>query len=405
MSSKNKTDQATDVSLNLPRLLLVVTFFLISLAQIQRIQLAPNVAFYAHDFFICVLIISLALSAPNLIERLSKFIKNYQWLIIFLGWAFIGLILNQLFLGFYLIPWLYWARLICYLTLGSLLVVHKNFSGFKSWLKIAFFVNFFTLILGGIVQYLLVPDLRFLAEAGWDQHFYRMAGTMLDPNFFGMLLILGLITWLLKINTNFAQGKKIGKKLIKIIISMAAVACLTLTYSRSSYLSFLVVMTVLIISPHHLQNQLNKKLGLGLLILFLLLLPFLPRPGGLGVKLSRTETLSSRYQVNRTLLEKLNVGDYVAGRGLFTPTINTQKNDTRIVHAHFPDNLLVLLISATGIPGMIIALNFFLEKLTKLYRNNLANFLLLTAILVHSMFNLSLLEPINLLMLLMTLAI
>lgn len=413
MSPKNKPDQQKDVTLNmppdvtlnLPRLLLVVTFFLISFGQIQRVQLAPNVAFYAHDFFVCLLVLSLAFSAPDLIQNVSDILKRFRWLLIFLGWAFTGLILNQVFSGFFLIPWLYWVRLICYLTLGLLLLVHKNKSRFNAWLKVAFSVSFLNLLIGGITQYLLLPDLRFLAELGWDEHFYRMAGSMLDPNFFGLLITICLITWLLKINADNEPGKKLIQKIITIIFSVAATTAIALTYSRSSYLSFLLVLIVLIVSPHHLKNHLIKKLSVILLTAFLVSLPFLPRPGGLGVKLSRTETIDSRYQVNMSLLKELNFGDYVAGRGLFTPTVNINSERAGIVHAHFPDNLLVMLISATGLPGMLIALRFLLGKLIKLYQTNLANFLLLTAVLIHSMFNLSLLEPINLLMLLLTLSI
>lgn len=39
-----------------------------------------------------------------------------------------------------------------------------------------------------LLQYLLVPDLRFLAQFGWDPHMYRAVGLFLDPPIVGVIL-------------------------------------------------------------------------------------------------------------------------------------------------------------------------------------------------------------------------
>lgn len=394
MSSK----QNASISINFVRLLLVLTFFLISFGQLQRIQLSFNVAFYLHDFLIGLIFFTLLIKTYFNQQRLWPSLVELKWVLIFLGWSLISLIINQFTSGFQLIPWLYWVRLLTYLGTGWLIATQAQLnSAFNRWARLAMWAALINFVLIGFAQYLLIPDLRFLADAGWDVHYFRLAGSMLDPNFLGMLLGMGLIFLLLK--TNFHDQKK--RILFTAIITLA----LALTYSRSSYLSFAVMMMVLIASPHKLKSKNVRTLAAALSILLLFLIPVLPRPGGLGVKLSRTETIDSRVQTNQTLIKSLNVKDWLIGRGLFTPTVNLAAADDQITHAHFPDNILVFILSGAGLPGLLLFIKFIWERLYTMYQKNLANFLLLLGILTHSFFNLSLLEPINLLILLLGLSL
>jgi hypothetical protein len=394
MSSK----QNASISINFVRLLLVLTFFLISFGQLQRIQLSFNVAFYLHDFLIGLIFFTLLIKTYFNQQRLWPSLVELKWVLIFLGWSLISLIINQFTSGFQLIPWLYWVRLLTYLGTGWLIATQAQLnSAFNRWARLAMWAALINFVLIGFAQYLLIPDLRFLADAGWDVHYFRLAGSMLDPNFLGMLLGMGLIFLLLK--TNFHDQKK--RILFTAIITLA----LALTYSRSSYLSFAVMMMVLIASPHKLKSKNVRTLAAALSILLLFLIPVLPRPGGLGVKLSRTETIDSRVHTNQTLIKSLNVKDWLIGRGLFTPTVNLTAADDQITHAHFPDNILVFVLSSAGLPGLLLFIKFIWERLYTMYQKNLANFLLLLGILTHSFFNLSLLEPINLLILLLGLSL
>jgi hypothetical protein len=394
MSSK----QNASISINFVRLLLVLTFFLISFGQLQRIQLSFNVAFYLHDFLIGLIFFTLLIKTYFNQQRLWPSLVELKWVLIFLGWSLISLIINQFTSGFQLIPWLYWVRLLTYLGTGWLIATQAQLnSAFNRWARLAMWAALINFVLIGFAQYLLIPDLRFLADAGWDVHYFRLAGSMLDPNFLGMLLGMGLIFLLLK--TNFHDQKK--RILFTAIITLA----LALTYSRSSYLSFAVMMMVLIASPHKLKSKNVRTLAAALSILLLFLIPVLPRPGGLGVKLSRTETIDSRVHTNQTLIKSLNVKDWLIGRGLFTPTVNLAAADDQITHAHFPDNILVFILSGAGLPGLLLFIKFIWERLYTMYQKNLANFLLLLGILTHSFFNLSLLEPINLLILLLGLSL
>ncbi|MFZ2202248.1 MAG: hypothetical protein WAV56_02515, partial [Microgenomates group bacterium] len=44
------------------------------------------------------------------------------------------------------------------------------------------------LLIIGSLQYFLLPDVRFLAYLGFDDHYYRLIGSFLDPNFTGLVL-------------------------------------------------------------------------------------------------------------------------------------------------------------------------------------------------------------------------
>ncbi len=54
----------------------------------------------------------------------------------------------------------------------------------------------------GVIQFLLVPDFRFMAELGWDPHIGRLLGTWYDPNyiagFFSVVIGLFVCHWYAK---------------------------------------------------------------------------------------------------------------------------------------------------------------------------------------------------------------
>ncbi len=389
------------ISLNFPLLLLFISYCLVSLGQLQRIQLSHQVAFYAHDVFISFFVLVLIISSG---KSLFKFLKKklatnaaWRWLALFLAWSLLSLIINQLHLGLNYLPWLYWLRLSVYLSAAIVMAYLKtNRKQTQQWFAIFYLLIFALFILLGFVQYLLIPDLRFLSDQGWDVHYFRFAGTLLDPNFLGLIIINGLLVWLFKLAPN--DNWRLGGGVILIL-------SLLLTYSRSSYGTFLLITGIYLFLSY--RSQITKKIKKSLLILtgiFVILIPFLPKPGGSGVNLVRTETISSRAEVNRSVLESIQAVDLILGRGLFISTINLDVVD-KIVHANFPDNLFVFILISAGIPGLILFCKFLYQAFIKLLSSDGLHFLLLAAVLVHSMFNLSLVEPINLLVLLLVLQI
>ncbi len=83
----------------------------------------------------------------------------------------------------------------------------------------------------GILQFIFIPDLGFLETFGWDPHYLRAVSTFLDPNFLGGFLILSLLNIYL---FDFKKQK------VKITLFSLVYVCLALTFSRSSYLFFLI---------------------------------------------------------------------------------------------------------------------------------------------------------------------
>src|SRR3989344_2158874 len=226
------------------KVLLFLLFVSMALGEFQRL---PGVPLYFHD---------LVLAALLLVNfRRLKFFRPVLW------FGLAGLV-SLIFSGFQ--PGgLYLVRFLAYSLLINLKIDKKYLLFFSS--SIAVF---------GLVQYLLVPDTRFLAALNWDDHYYRLLSTLLDPNFTGIILVLGLILLYL--------SRPVSKRLL--VLHFLA---LLLTYSRGSYLALLVAGVAI--------AAFKKKFKLILFIpLFLLSLLFLPRPGGEGVKLERTFSIQQR---------------------------------------------------------------------------------------------------------------
>jgi len=398
LMTKKTTAQTT---FNLVTLILLSLYILVSFGRLQRIRLSYNIAFYVCDFLaVCLVgLILISVKLSDLKKHLLIFCKNNLLLGYFFSWSLVSLVANQMMAGFSLIPWLYWVRLLTYLGVGfgiKVLIKQKKLK--LAWVQLSLGLNLGLIVLLGILQYWLIPDLRFLGNMGWDVHYYRLAGSLLDPNFAGMILVMILISVLYKFNFQ--------KKWLKYLLFGTLLPLLLLTYSRSSYGSFLVSFSLILIAKKQTQLNFSKKIIAGLIVGFMILMPFLPKPGGLGVDLTRTETIASRVRVNQIVLQNIEAKDVIIGKGMFVPTINialSKNNLEKIVHAHFPDNLLVFLLSATGLPGLILACIYLGKLLWVCYQRQTGNFLLILSILLHSLFNLTIFEPINLLILLLAL--
>lgn len=127
----------------------------------------------------------------------------------------------------------------------------------------------------GLVQYFFFPDLRSLGM-GWDPHYYRLVGTLLDPGFTGLILVFILLFLTLY------------PPMFNPLAWTGAFLALALTYSRASFLAFLVSMTVIAVSRK------SAKFFLLIILLLGLTIWLLPRPGGEGVRLERTSTVLTR---------------------------------------------------------------------------------------------------------------
>ena len=81
----------------------------------------------------------------------------------------------------------------------------------------------------GFLQYVLYPNLRYLLYLGWDDHYLRLFGSLLDPNFTGVMLVLMIVVLLCR-----PDGKKSSR--IDYAIASLSFIALLFTYSRSAFI-------------------------------------------------------------------------------------------------------------------------------------------------------------------------
>ena len=212
---------------------------------------------------------------------------------------------------------------------------------------------FWVFIILAWIQYLFLPDTRFLLRYGWDEHYYRMIGTVLDPNYLGVMLgIIGI--YLIYKYTN-RQIDKWGKILIALTFGG-----LVMTYSRAAWLAITVGLSVYSVIPakagiykdnlnrFRIKSGMTMKILIGLLF-FGLVLYLAPKQGGEGVNLFRTASIEQRIESWR---EGINVWRE-------HPWLGVGFNNYRIAaglngksHAgNAPSSSWILLLATTGIIG------------------------------------------------------
>ncbi|HCC84722.1 MAG TPA: hypothetical protein DEP87_03500 [Candidatus Pacebacteria bacterium] len=362
--------------------------------QFERWQFSKTMAIYLHDGLILGWLVSLGwlhrVEWLNLAWFKLKFHQYRQELIglswLGLGWALAGVQAQDFSVwwrpGFYLL------RLIVGWAFAQFLV--------KLWPKsLAGFYPKFLIMIGsliawlGLIQYFWLPDTRFLKTFGWDDHYYRLISTLLDPGFTGLILVLtfiGLITW--------QSRRQIGLQFLGLIGLELA---LLLTYSRASYLSFGVALIWLWWQSWRRHQFHRPTVGLTVLAIIILIagIKFLPQVTGEGVRLERTSTITSRWNTNFLALQQLSLSQWWLGKGLFvTKPINQVSESTLPDHAQLPDNILVNLLTGIGWGGILVAIKVWGGKAWKWWqRAPIWLQCLWLATLVHSLFNNSLFQP------------
>lgn len=351
--------------------------FLISLllfvagGELGKIHLTAEIAVYLHDFLLIAYLLFNFNNLKKIIKKLKKINKiNKKILLLLVLNVFLAISYaiyqNQL----QLTSFLYMARALAYFLF--ILLLKKNFNKQKI-LNVFLSASFLILILG-LLQYFLLPDLTSLYHLGYDDHFYRLASTLLDPNFTGLILVFNCLYY-------FNQ-KNLDKK--DIFLALLFLLGLALTYSRASYLSLLLASTYLIIS-----SQKISKLFITLcLVLFIILIPFLPKKsGGEGVNLARLSSISARVTSAQQYLSSNQGPTIFFGQGPFSPQyqINQEGN---ISHARFADNFLIFLYNGFGIFGTSLILLLLIKEFKQRWGSKQHwQISLLIALLVHSLFN------------------
>ena len=198
----------------------------------------------------------------------------------------------------------------------------------------------------GFFQYFLLPDTRFLTYLGFDDHYFRLIGSLIDPNFTGLVLVVFTL---------------LAPKRFFVVPLLA----LALTFSRASFLALAVSLVYLSFT--------KKQFKLLFLLLILgVFLYFAPKPFGEGVNLFRTFSIISRFENQKQALAIF----------LKNPILGVGFGPRKI------DNSFIFVLATTGTVGFI-AFMAFLKKAWQVTPDPLIKAALL-AVLVHSLFNNSL---------------
>ena len=257
-------------------------------------------------------------------------------------------------------------------------------------------VNVFLLIglffaLLGLFQFVFLPDLRFLAEFGWDPHYFRLVSTFIDPNFSGLFLVfLTSVAF-----SYFLYRKQVYYLFYFFLFFTSAI----LTFSRSSYLALLTILIVIGVLK-------SPKISIGLILLLLTLSLLIPKTRiRIEGAFKLDETANARIDSWRKAAEIIK-DNYLFGVGF--NTYRFAQRDYGFFTVDAPqgqhsgagtDSSFLLIFATTGIFGAIFyfmflfsAIKLSLKKIT-ISPTHLAVFASLIALFVHSQFVNSLFFP------------
>lgn len=374
---------------------LVLLFFagLLSLGQLQRLQITETTALYLHDLFILQTLVIALVGSKSYRSAVKEFFLHRSLSEkVLAGVVAIGWIISMLFGHSLLTPLLYAGRLAVYFLFGHLLFFLVQKKVLRP-LHVSFAFLLFGIFVAayGLLQYIFLPDTRFLFFLGWDDHYYRVISTLLDPGFTGIVAVMSL--WLLH-----SVAKQLQFKYVQVaqwFLTGVLILTLLLTYSRASYLAFGATVGLYILFQLYEKKIKMSLFWVGVALLFVAAIPFLPRPGGEGVKLERTVSTSARISATQQYLQNLHGYEWVIGQGVFVSDKQTVDPDGYGFpdHAQVADSWPIFILSGTGLIGLVLFVVILIKQLSVVFKANKEVFLILTAVLIHGLFNATLIYP------------
>ncbi len=372
-------------------ILLGLLCFIIPFGVFERLQVIPSVFIYFHDLIIfpLFLFVLYKITVKKEITR-PGILKG---IVVFGLVGLISLLLNARDLNLvdffvslsYLIRFLMYSSLIFifdYLNIKKIYNLLKTLN-----LSLLLFVFF------GFLQYLFSPSLKQFYVYGWDEHFYRLTSTYLDPNFAGISILLYIILLFYFVMEAIKSKEKIA---YPIITSFLSILALFLTYSRSAIVAFVFSAPALIIVE---RRKRLLVLALAIVIFAGILTPKNFNLVGLNPfrvfsSVERLKSIENAYKVFTT--------SPIYGVG-FNSYRYAQKRigflDSQWEKTHAgagASNSYVFLLATTGIAGFLAFIYFIWEVVRYLIYDSkktsyslskgvaLASF---TAVLVHSLFD------------------
>src|SRR5258706_1955496 len=236
----------------------------------------------------------------------------------------------------------------------------------------------------GWIQLFNFPDLKLFFVWGWDMHLFRLVGTFLDPAFLGLIIVLGLILAMHR----YIVNKKTGY----LLTSLFLLVSLAFTYSRASYLAFLVGIGYLLYAKRKIGYIIYSVLILGALIFIL------PTTRNHSIEFFRSFSAIARIENYQTTL-KIFSKSPVFGIGYDNICLAYQKYiGPQSFSSHScsgADSSLLFVLATTGAAGLMAFIYSLLRIASSLKRDT--NFLVLSAsfwaLAVHSLFSNSLFYP------------
>lgn len=354
--------------------LIFLLLIIFPFGQLVRVNLGNSITLHPNDIAVFVfLLLTLRKIRGPLLKPLLFFLIS----------IILSLILN--FKNFQLYELvtssLYPVRFFAY---AGLFFVFKDLSSnlkdfFRRWLVIVTVIVAIT----GLAQYIFIPNVAFLSALNWDDHYYRLIGTFFDPGFTGAILVLGLVMSLRGVLTTKQSNLdlRLPRSLTSLAMTTIIYLAMALTYSRASYLMYIVSFGVIAFYKKSAKIFLLAALILGLTIFVL------PRHPGEGSNLTRENSILARihnwqqsiqvWQTSPIFGIGFNNYRYVVG-------VNPES------HSGGADSSILLVLATTGIMGLLSYL-FLLKKMWSLggliFK---ASFL---GIIIHSFFNNTLFYP------------
>lgn len=321
--------------------------------QVARVSISHEVAFILLDLVLGGVILGLAMY--TLIKRrevYKEISKNplVRPLILFFVVCFISLLSNstQLSSNQFLVAALYLVRLGFYY---SLLLVIPFFS-VRNKEKIQLYMLFVggVIVLFGYIQLFIYPDMRPLMYLGWDDHYYRMVSTFLDPNFVGIfyvLYFLFLLDFGIKMFKTLSTKVKIGLSFMILVTFLA----IFLTYSRTALLALLISLGVYLFVAKQLRFL------LGIIVVSLLLILVLANTQYESLNPLRTASINARILAGGNALTLIQ-DNPILGVGFNAYRYALERKEL-ISMGKYPnhgeagtDNSLLFITATTGLVGL-----------------------------------------------------
>ncbi len=270
--------------------------------------------------------ISVGLLALFTILKTPKYPEWFRYFSYFVLFCVFGLLANYPL--FTITSALYLFRLFAY----SLVAVYvfnfvKNKTAVGRWLLS---ISLASAVFGWL-QYLFIPDTRFLFNFGWDDHLYRMVGTFFDPTYLALILLLGIV---------ISLQQKSYKAFWILLISLA------FTYSRATYLALGLLLLFK-----------RKFLAIAIFAIVVLLLPKMLSEGtDFGRVVSGNNKIENYKETIQIFLHSPAVGVGFNNICMAKENRNLQSHS-----CNGADSSILFLLATTGIIGFILFINFVLR--------------------------------------------